>query len=395
LITVITIREPQTDISVEEQVTTITVTDASIIGAKGEKGDKGDPGADSTVPGPAAPIAGNDTQVIFNDNGGYAGNDGLTYNKSNKRLSIKSLTIPSTNEDASEGVIFRAGDRFLHTYGNSNFFYGVNAGNLAATNTGSQNTAFGYECMVNIRDGSYNTGFGFRCMPSITTGNENSFVGRLAGENITTGESNAGFGNTTLQSITTGSNNTAQNKDAGRFAADGSTGITSATGMVMIGPFTRSKQNGTSGEIVIGSQVTGNGSNTTTIGQTTNTDNFRYGTVTYSGQAGTGVAFVMVDANGKQTRNISPVRPIRTITASATLASSDYTVLVNAATVAINATLPAAASHTGRIFNIKKIDASANIVTVVGTIEGVANRTLTTQWATICLQSTGTSWVII
>src|SRR5205085_9881876 len=63
--------------------------------------------------------------------------------------------------------------------------------------------------------------------------------------------------------------------------------------------------------------------------------------------------------------------PIRTITASATLANTDYTVLVNAAGSAITVTLPApSASITGRIYIVKKIAGGlSNDVTVNGLIE--------------------------
>ncbi|QKZ15888.1 collagen-like protein [Spirosoma sp. KUDC1026] len=79
MITTITIHEPQYGLTVEEKVTTLTLTDASVVaaqgpqgnpgpqgvqgtqglpGAKGDKGDRGDmgpKGADSTVAGPAGP----------------------------------------------------------------------------------------------------------------------------------------------------------------------------------------------------------------------------------------------------------------------------------------------------------------------------------------------------
>ena len=103
----------------------------------------------------------------------------------------------------------------------------------------------------------------------------------------------------------------------------------------------------------------------------------------------------MVDANGKQSRAISPVRPIITVSSNTTLGSGHYTVLVNAASAAINITLPTASSHTGRVYNVKKIDATANAVTIIGTIDGVANRTITTQWTDFNFQSNGSAWFML
>lgn len=48
----VTITEPSFGVTVEEKPIIVTVTDATVIGAKG---DKGDPGNDSIVPGPAGP----------------------------------------------------------------------------------------------------------------------------------------------------------------------------------------------------------------------------------------------------------------------------------------------------------------------------------------------------
>ena len=92
-------------------------------------------------------------------------------------------------------------------------------------------------------------------------------------------------------------------------------------------------------------------------------------------------------------------RSIRTITASATLSANDYTVLVNAAGGAVTVTLPAALVVSGQTFHVKKIDATANAVTLDGsgaeTIDGAATKSTTTQWASYSVQSNGTGWFIL
>ena len=90
--------------------------------------------------------------------------------------------------------------------------------------------------------------------------------------------------------------------------------------------------------------------------------------------------------------------PITTITTTYT-AGNDYTILANAASGAFTVTLPAAASNSGVIYNIKKIDSSTNAVTIDGnaseTIDGLLTYTLSTQNEEITIQSDGSNWRII
>ena len=85
---------------------------------------------------------------------------------------------------------------------------------------------------------------------------------------------------------------------------------------------------------------------------------------------------------------------------------SPYTVLIadafvasDATSGAITAVLPAAATATGLIYEIKKIDASANAVTVDGdgaeTIDGSATQILSSQYDSITVISDGTEWWIL
>lgn len=86
-------------------------------------------------------------------------------------------------------------------------------------------------------------------------------------------------------------------------------------------------------------------------------------------------------------------------TAAYTVTLSDYTVTVDASGGNVTVTLPTASSSTGYVFNIKKVDASANYVRVAGagaeTIDGTNTQDVYTQWASVAVQSNGTSWVIL
>ena len=88
-----------------------------------------------------------------------------------------------------------------------------------------------------------------------------------------------------------------------------------------------------------------------------------------------------------------------TVTSAHTATATNYVIRANAATAAFTITLPAAATNTGRIYVIKKVDSTANIVTIDAnaseTIDGSLTTTLTTQYQRITIQSNGTGWDMI
>lgn len=90
---------------------------------------------------------------------------------------------------------------------------------------------------------------------------------------------------------------------------------------------------------------------------------------------------------------------VRSVSASGNVASNDYAILVNASGGAVTMTLPAAASSTGQVVNVKKTDASANSVTLDGngaeTIDGAATLAWTTQYQSYTIICNGTGWSII
>jgi hypothetical protein len=78
--------------------------------------------------------------------------------------------------------------------------------------------------------------------------------------------------------------------------------------------------------------------------------------------------------------------------------TSDTVVLVNATGGAVTLTLPAAASHSGLYYRIKKIDSSANTVVIDGnaseTIDGGLTATMTMQYEAIDIVCDGSNWFI-
>ena len=85
--------------------------------------------------------------------------------------------------------------------------------------------------------------------------------------------------------------------------------------------------------------------------------------------------------------------------ASGSVLRTDYTLAVDATAGAVTMALPAAAQVTGQVFNIRKVDASANAVTLdpngSETINGASTVSTSTQWGGWSVQSLGSGWLII
>jgi hypothetical protein len=78
---------------------------------------------------------------------------------------------------------------------------------------------------------------------------------------------------------------------------------------------------------------------------------------------------------------------------------ADYTIVCDATNGAITVDLPATASFTNRILHIKKVDSSANAVTIDGnaseTIDGALTAVISVQYNSIPIQSDGSNWHIL
>jgi hypothetical protein len=90
---------------------------------------------------------------------------------------------------------------------------------------------------------------------------------------------------------------------------------------------------------------------------------------------------------------------ISTKTSAYTILSTDGTILCDATAGGFTVSLPTAATSTNRIFNIKKVDATGNVVTIDGsgaeTIDGSLTQTLDAQWESVVIQSNGSAWFIL
>lgn len=88
---------------------------------------------------------------------------------------------------------------------------------------------------------------------------------------------------------------------------------------------------------------------------------------------------------------------VDTVTGTVTLISTQEVILADATTAAFTITLPA--SSEGLMYWIKKIDSSANAVTIDGdgseTIDGDTTKILSSQYDAVQLLADGTEWWIL
>jgi hypothetical protein len=91
--------------------------------------------------------------------------------------------------------------------------------------------------------------------------------------------------------------------------------------------------------------------------------------------------------------------PINSYSSNTNLTDADSIVLVNAAGGAVTITLPDAFASEKKMFRVKKIDASANAVTVVpqgsSLIDGAASKSTTTQWVSYTYTAYDGNWYIV
>jgi hypothetical protein len=186
-------------------------------------------------------------------------------------VSVNGVRVGMGRGAVASNTAVGAGALDAGTSGQSNTAVGVSAAAAIATssfqtavgaraaqaNTAASSTMVGADCAVLATSASEITAVGSFCLGATLAASRTSAVGCLA-----------------LYSIT-GSNDTcALGHSAGRFAGAGATANTSATDSIFIGSDSRAGASGNSNEIVIGKGAIGNGSNTVTIGNSSNVGTF-------------------------------------------------------------------------------------------------------------------------
>jgi len=312
-----------------------------------------------------------------------------TTGSNNFGIGVQSLL---KNTTGSSNVSFGVAAMFENTTGSGNLAIGTSA--LNKNTTASNNVGIGYAALYNNTIGENNVALGYQALFSSTTVSQNVAIGTGALQ-TTTGEKSTAIGAYALQSATTGTQNLAIGNNAAVLVAGGSNNtilgsgaaITTSSGgnntqmdnAVIIGQDARPSSSANTNEIVIGYQGRGNGSNTTTIGNSSTTN-----TIIPAGS-------LTVDVM----RRKAPV----TVTGNHTLADGTSWLICNG-TGTIILTLPAASSWTGREIMVKTVQpqavtsASSNVVPIDGVATGTAILPATDgAWCT--LVSDGTNWIIM
>jgi hypothetical protein len=173
----------------------------------------------------------------------------------------------------------------------------------------------------------------------------------------------------------------------GSFTVDAQGRITSASNVTISGGTVTSITAGsglsggtitTSGTISLTNNSATLGNATITLGSTTTS----VGNLTVTNVTITGAAFSYVAK-----------------TAAYMVTATDYTVAANASTGALSITLPTSVGITGKVYVVKKMDSTANVVTVATTssqtIDGATTRALSLQYDAISVQADGANWIVI
>jgi len=248
------------------------------------------------------------------------------------RINGISIGLGGTNADVHNMAI---GNGVLPTsYGVGNTGIGYQA--LNANTSGTNNFALAYQALTANTTGSFNVAMGSSALNTNTTSSDNIAIGALSmpngrgGDNVAIGytalasltsssNSNVGIGTRALNAntsasqnhaigydalfnITTGSDNVAIGTYAGAYVNAGTvTANTTGNQSVLIGTRAENLSNGDTNEIAIGYQVTGNGSNTVTIGNASVTNNYFKGAINVPHMVGSSSAPTIAAGTGAGT----------------------------------------------------------------------------------------------
>jgi hypothetical protein len=242
----------------------------------------------------------NKTAAISRNNSIYVLNNDSLFN---------SVRVGRGRNNIVTNTVVGVGNGNSITTGANNTFIGYSSG--YSNTTASTNTFVGNSSGLSITNGGNNSFFGSGSGYTSTTGTDNVFIGKSSGFLTTTGtdntflSSNAGYYNTT------GSYNTFVGRSSGSFTADGVTFLRNANYSVFLGSGTKALADNQSNQIVIGYNTIGKGSNTVNIGNTSITNTYLNGAVTFNNAFtfpttdGTANYFLKTDGSGTVTWGVA------------------------------------------------------------------------------------------
>jgi hypothetical protein len=243
-------------------------------------------------------------------------------------------------------------------------------------------------------DVATNTSFGDSSLRSNTSSGNNSSYGVNSMFSTTTGGGNSAFGINSMFGNITGTSNSAFGNGAGRFINAGGAN-TNATSSVFLGLDTRALVDNGTNEIVIGATATGAGSNTATLGNTSITQTILRGTVS----AGNATALNHLVTKAQTLYTNQTVTANKTVTIAEFVNNNHLILRVDTTAGNITITLPTFTALAGYKVTVKKIDSSANSVTITGVggvnIDGAATLVVSGQYGKSTVGSDLVQYIIL
>ena len=239
----------------------------------------------NTVMGSGAGVAlqaGGTNNVLLGSSAGAA----ITTGDDVVAIGFNAATLNTANDTVAIG----SGALDANTSGTNNTAVGRNA--LGANTDGFHNIAVGNECLDANLTGDFNVAVGYDALGALLVGSTNTAIGQGAlGAHLS--NQAVGVGTNTALFSTDANSSTFVGSLAGLYRGTGSDFMTGAcTTSVLIGHDARAQNDGQSNQVVIaGTAGRGNGSNTTTIGNSSTTSTYINGPSTFS-----------VGANGQSTQ---------------------------------------------------------------------------------------------
>ena len=362
-----------------------------------------------------------DANSFFGYESGYSNTTG----RANTSIGYKLLFLNTTGD---YNTVIGANALYYNTIGNYNTAIGVSAGltnttgnynTFSGLNSGYYNTTASFNTFTGSYSGynnttaQYNTFIGYAAGTSNTVGSSNSFIGNDSGySNIsgvintfvgeksgyynTIGNANTYIGSNAGFSNTTGDNNTFFGTNSGKYLADGTTPMTIANNSLFLGTNTKSFANNQTNEIAIGFSTIGKGSNTVNIGNTSITNTYLNGAVTFnnaftfpttdgtanyflktngSGTVTWGVAGLSFFSEAQATTGVNATVYANSLTAVSTTVSADFVIQAKGNGSIINR-VPDGTATGGNKRGIKCLDLQTTITSAARIAGGTGNTIL-------------------
>jgi len=273
--------------------------------------------------------------------------------------------------------------------GTCNVFIGRMAGGSAGSGTAQTgNVGIGFASLAYLK-GNYNTAMGYYSGYYLTTGTNNVLLGRYNGANLTTGNEN-----TLVGTWSNAGTSSAYNTQVGNYTG----GNNVHNNAIYLGYYAGQYETGNNTLIIDSIKRTTEAlsrSSALIYGVTNATPANQILSLGGGGKVGIGT----ITPNSLLQVNGAIATVIANKTGAYTVTISDSVITGDATAAAFSITLPTAVGITGRQYTFKKIDASANAVTIDGagteTIDGAATYGLSAQRKYISIVSNGANRIIV